>query len=152
MIGSGSIDNLVATEIMEKLGLNQLKHPTPYKVSWLQKGPQILVDEQCKVEFHIGKYQDKVVCGIMPMDMCHILLGRPWQYDGKVMHDGKTHCYKFVKDGVKHTLVPIREEDTTETSGTKELLVGGKQFIKKIEKNEVNYTILRRTKTVLLNT
>ena len=68
------------------------------------------------------------------------------------MHDGKTNCYKFVKDGVKHTLVPIGKEDTAEASGTKALLVGGKQFIKQIEENEVNYAVVRKTKIVLLNT
>eukprot|EP00253_Pinus_taeda_P015626 PITA_15626 len=104
IIDSGSIDNLVAIEMVEKMGLKRLKHPTPYKVSWLQKGHQLLVDEQCEVEFHIGKYQDKVVCDIMPMDVCHILLGRPWQYD------------------------------------------------QKIKENKVNYAIVRRTRTVLLNT
>eukprot|EP00253_Pinus_taeda_P002837 PITA_02837 len=125
IIDSGSKDNLVATEMVEKLGLKQLKHPTPYKVSWLQKGRPLLVDEQCEVEFHISKYRDKVICDIMPMDMCHTLLGRPWKYDRKVVHDGKTNCYKFVKDGIKHTLVPIKEEETIETSGAKALLVGG---------------------------
>jgi len=35
IIDSGSTDNLVATEMVEKLGLKRLKHPTPYKVSWL---------------------------------------------------------------------------------------------------------------------
>eukprot|EP00253_Pinus_taeda_P024940 PITA_24940 len=152
IIDSRSMDNLVATEMVEKLGLRRLKHSTPYKVSWLQKGHQLLVDEQCEVEFHIGKYQDKVVCDIMPMDVCHILLGRPWQYDRKVTHDGKTNCYKFVKDGVKHTLVPIKEEDTTESSGTKTLLIAAKQFVRQIEKNEVNYAVVRRTKGVSLNT
>ena len=126
IIDSGSIDNLVATEMVEKLGLKRLKHPTPYKVSWLQKGHQLLVDEQCEVEFHIGIYKDKVICDIMPMDVCHILLGRPWQYDRKVVHDGKTNCYKFVKDGIKHMLVPIKEEETMETSGPRVLLMGGK--------------------------
>eukprot|EP00253_Pinus_taeda_P029863 PITA_29863 len=151
IIDSGSMDNLVATEMVEKLGLKRLKHPTLYKVSWLQKGHQLLVDEQCEVEFHIGKYHDTVVCDIMPMDVCHILLGRPWQYDRKVTHDGKTNCYKFTKDGVKHTLVPIKEEDTAESSGTKALLIGGKQFVKQVEENEVNFAVVRRMKPVLLN-
>jgi hypothetical protein len=31
-----------------------LKHPTPYKVSWLQKGHQVTVTKQCLVEFEIG--------------------------------------------------------------------------------------------------
>eukprot|EP00253_Pinus_taeda_P017972 PITA_17972 len=152
IIDSGSTDNLVATEMVEKLGLKRFKYPTPYKVSWLHNCQQLLVDEQCEVQFHISKYTDKVACDIMPMDVCHILLGRLWKYDRKVTHDGKMNCYKFVKDGVKHTLVPIKEEDTTESSGTKALLIGGKQFVKQIEENKVNYAIVRRTKIVLLNT
>eukprot|EP00253_Pinus_taeda_P031137 PITA_31137 len=126
IIDSGSTDNLVSTEMLEKLELKRLKHPTPYKVSRLQKGHHSLVDEQCEVEFQIGIYKDKVICDIIPMDVCHILLGRPSQYDGKVVHDGLTNCYKFVKDGVKHTLVPIREEGIAGTSEPRALLVSGK--------------------------
>jgi hypothetical protein len=37
IIDSGSTDNLVATEMVEKLELTTTKHPSPYKVSWLQK-------------------------------------------------------------------------------------------------------------------
>eukprot|EP00253_Pinus_taeda_P032679 PITA_32679 len=151
IIDSESMDNLVATEMVENLGLKRLKHPTPYKVLWLQKGHQLLVDEQCEVEFRIGKYHDTVVCDIMPMDVCHILLGRPWQYDRRVTHDGKTNCYKFTKDGVKHTLVPIKGEDSTESSGTKALLLGGKQFIKQIDETEINFAVVRRMKPVLLS-
>eukprot|EP00253_Pinus_taeda_P013558 PITA_13558 len=131
IIDSGSTDNLVSTEMVEKLELKRLKHPNPYRVSWLQKGHQLLVDEQSEVEFQIGRYKDKIVCGIMPMDVGHILLGRPWQYDWKVTHDGVTNCYKFVKDGIKHTLVPIKEEEgAAETGETRALLVSGKQFLK----------------------
>ena len=32
VIDSGSTDNLVSTEMVEKLGLKRMKHPTPYKV------------------------------------------------------------------------------------------------------------------------
>eukprot|EP00253_Pinus_taeda_P027745 PITA_27745 len=50
IIDSGSTDNLVSTEMVDKLGLAKTIHPTPYRVSWLQKGHQIIVIEQCKVE------------------------------------------------------------------------------------------------------
>lgn len=104
-----------------------MKHPNLYRVSWLQKGHQLLVNEQSEVEFQIGRYKDKIICDIMPMDVCHILLGRPWKYDRKVTHDGVTNYYKFVKDGIKHTLVPIKEEEgAAETSETRALLVSGK--------------------------
>ena len=138
--------------MVEKLELKQLKHPTPYKVSRLQKGHQLLVDEQCEVKFQIGRYKDKVICDIMPMDVCHILLGRAWQYDRKVVHDGLKNCYKFFKDGIKHTLVPIKGEGTTETSETRALLVSGKQFLKQVEDSEVSYAVVRRAKMVLLRT
>eukprot|EP00253_Pinus_taeda_P022951 PITA_22951 len=121
IIDSGSTDNLVAVEMVEKLGLKKLKHPTPYKVSWLQKGHQLLVDEQC-------------------------------EFDRSAIHDGKTNCYKFVKDGIKHTLVPIKEESTTEASGAKALLLGGKEFIKQIEDSEINFVVIRRPRTVVLHT
>jgi hypothetical protein len=45
VIDSGSTDNLVSVEMVEKLGLKRTTHPTPYKVSWMQKGHQILVNE-----------------------------------------------------------------------------------------------------------
>eukprot|EP00253_Pinus_taeda_P008721 PITA_08721 len=152
IVDSGSTDNLVAVEMVEKLGLKRLKHPTPYKVSWLQKGHQLLVDEQCEVEFQIGKYKDKILCDVMPMDVCHMLLGRPWQFDRGAIHDGKINCYKFVKDGIKHTLVPIKEENTAEASGVKALLLGGKEFIKQIEDSEINFVVIRRPRTVVLHT
>eukprot|EP00253_Pinus_taeda_P022668 PITA_22668 len=153
IIDSGSTDNLVSTEMVEQLGLKRLKHPSPYRVSWLQKGHQLLVDEESEVEFQIIRYKDKIICDIMPMDICHILLGRPWQYDRKVTHDGAMNCYKFEKDRVRHTLVPIKEEkETVETNETKALLVSGKQFLKQVENSEISYAVVKKTRTVLLHT
>ena len=77
VIDSGSTDNLVSTEMVEKLRLKKIKHLVAYKVSWLHKRHQILVSEQCEVDFQIGPYNDKILCDVMPMDVCHILLGRP---------------------------------------------------------------------------
>ena len=152
IIDSGSTDNLVSTEMVEKLELKRLKHPTLYKVSWLQKGHQLLVDEQCEVEFQIGRYKDKVICDIILMDVCYILLGRPWQYERKVVHDGLKNYYKFVKDGIKHMLVPIKEEGTARTSEPRAFLISGKQFLKQVEDSEMGYAVVRREKTVLLHT
>ena len=39
-----SSDNLLYTKVIDKLNLNKTKHPVPYKVSWLQKGHQLLVN------------------------------------------------------------------------------------------------------------
>ena len=81
IVDSGSTDNLISTEMVEKLELEMTDHPRPYRVSWLQKGHRVTVTKQCLVEFNIGGYNDKILCDVIPMDVCHLLLGRPWQYD-----------------------------------------------------------------------
>jgi hypothetical protein len=43
IVDSGSTDNLVSTEMVEKLELETIVHPSPYRVSWLQKGHQVNV-------------------------------------------------------------------------------------------------------------
>ena len=48
-----------------------------------------------------------MLCDVVPMHVDHILLGRPWQYDKKVIHDGFKNRYSFVKDGKSVTLVPL---------------------------------------------
>ena len=79
IIDSGKPDNLVSTEMVDKLKLKKIVHSEPYRVAWMQKGHQVCVSEQCRVKFQIGSYQDEVRCDIIDMDVCHVLLGRPWQ-------------------------------------------------------------------------
>jgi hypothetical protein len=43
IIDSGSIDNLVSIEMVEKLKLETTAHPNLYKVLWLHKGHQVIV-------------------------------------------------------------------------------------------------------------
>ena len=59
------------------------------------------------VSFSIGRYKNEVLCDIVPMHAGHILLGRPWQFDRKVNHDGFKNKYSFVKDNKTITLVPL---------------------------------------------
>jgi len=117
VIDSGGIDNLVSTEMVEKLILQNVPHPTAYRVSWLQKGHQILVSEKCNVEFQIGSYEDGILCDVMPMDVCHVLLRRPWRYDMKAIHDGRKNTYTLEKNGHKHVLLPLKDEGSKEEDG-----------------------------------
>lgn len=129
IIESGSTNNLVSTKMVYKLGLVETTHPAPYKVSWLQKGHQIIVTEQCKVEIQIGTYKDAILCDVMPMDVCHVLLGRPWQFDRKVIHDGRRNTYTLEKDGNKHTLLPLKDEAGKEALGNSVMLMSGKELL-----------------------
>ena len=42
------------------------------------------------------------------MDACHLLLGRPWQYDRSVSYNGRKNTYVFNKDGHKIVLDPMK--------------------------------------------
>uniref|UniRef100_A0A2N9G5A0 Uncharacterized protein n=1 Tax=Fagus sylvatica TaxID=28930 RepID=A0A2N9G5A0_FAGSY len=55
---------------------------------WLNDCGEIKVNKQVLISFSIGKYKDEVLCDVVPMHAGHILLGRPWQFDRKVTHDG----------------------------------------------------------------
>ena len=51
----------------------------------------------------MGKcYVDEVVCHVVDMDVCHLILGRLWQYDVDVTHRCKDNVYVFFKNGKKN--------------------------------------------------
>ncbi|XP_023879896.2 uncharacterized protein LOC111992260 [Quercus suber] len=71
---------------------------------------ETLVTQQCRVTFSMGKYYvDEVVCDVVEMDACHLILGRPWQYDVDATHKCKDNVYVFFKNGRKIVLGPIKE-------------------------------------------
>uniref|UniRef100_A0A2N9I282 CCHC-type domain-containing protein n=1 Tax=Fagus sylvatica TaxID=28930 RepID=A0A2N9I282_FAGSY len=74
---------------------------------WLNDCGEVRVDRQVLVTFSIGKYLDEVLCDVVPMHAGHILLGRPWQYDRRVTHDGFKNMYSFVKGGKTIKLAPL---------------------------------------------
>jgi len=55
----------------------------------------------------IGKYSDEVMCDGVPMHGSHLLLGCPWQFDWKALHDGFRNRFIIVKDSKTITLVPL---------------------------------------------
>lgn len=153
VIDSSGTDNIGSIEMVDKLKLEKTIDPTSYKVSWLQKGHQIILTEQCKVEIQIGTYKDVILCDVMPMDVCHILLGRPWQFDQKAIHDGRRNTYTIEKDGKKHTLLPLKDEADKEVPGNNVMLMSGKTLLQEVEKcEEMNFAIVGRPKVILTST
>lgn len=92
------------SSLVEKLNLKVQKHPKPYALQWLSEDGYLKVQKQVKVPITIGIYANEILCDVLPMDVGHILLGRHWQYDHKVMHDGLTNCHSFEHQGKKITL------------------------------------------------
>ncbi|KAK1602132.1 hypothetical protein QYE76_017175 [Lolium multiflorum] len=83
IIDGGSCHNLASTELCEKLNLTLRKHPHPYHVQWLSDKGNVKIQHTVTVNFKIGPYEDTVECDVVPMTVCHMLLGRPWQFDKK---------------------------------------------------------------------
>jgi hypothetical protein len=100
--------------LVEKLNLPTLKHSRPYKLQWSHDCGEIKVNKQVLIYFSIGKYKDEVLCDVAPMHSGHKLLGRLWQFDRKVTHDGFKNRYSFVKVGRTVTLVPLTSRQVYE--------------------------------------
>nr|KYP31920.1 hypothetical protein KK1_047528 [Cajanus cajan] len=101
IVDTGSWCNCCSTRMVEKLGLTTTLDPKPYQLHWLNDDGDMVVNQQVEVEFSIGNYQDKVKCDVVPMEACHILLGRPWQFDKQTHHDRLTNKITFTHKGKK---------------------------------------------------
>lgn len=60
------------------------------------------------------------------MDACHLLFGRPWQFDLKAQHDGTRNTYSITKDGKVIELLPLMDNEEE----AKVLVLGRQQFMK----------------------
>ena len=98
---------MASTTLIEKLNLPTLKHSRLYKLQWLNDCGEVRVNRQVLVTFSIGKYLDEMLCDVVPMHASHILLGRSWQYDRRVTHDGFKNMCSFVKEDKTIKLAPL---------------------------------------------
>lgn len=129
ILDGDSTENIISKEAVEKLKLPMEKHPNPYKISWFQKGNEVPVTSRCLVKFNMGNtVDDEAWCDVIPMDACHILLGRPWLFDKNMVHLTRANTYSFHKDGKKLTLQPLKEElfNTSKVVKTNNLLTAHK--------------------------
>ena len=70
--------------------------------------------QQVEVDISIGKYNDKVLCDVVPMEASHLLLGRPWQFDKRANHDGYTNKISFMHQDKKIVLKPLSPQEVCE--------------------------------------
>jgi len=66
----------------------------------------MIVNQQMKVPFSIGTYKSEVNCDIVPMEDRHILLGRPWKFDRKIIYNGLINEITLTHLGTKFVLHP----------------------------------------------
>lgn len=146
-----------------KLGLPTLGHPHPYRLQWFNDCAEVRVTRQVLVSISIGKYVDEILCDVVPMQACHILLGRLWQFDRKVTHDGFTNKISFVMGEQKVVLLPMspkqvledqkkkREKDSAEKKEEKksDVALEERKEEKKIERKEAEKKLYMAQKSDL---
>ena len=74
----------------------------------------LTIDKQVKVSLSVGNYKDNVLCGVVPKEVCHILLGRQWQFDKKTTHNGLTNEITFTHKDKKFVLYPLTPSQVVE--------------------------------------
>ncbi|PKI45896.1 hypothetical protein CRG98_033695 [Punica granatum] len=127
----------------KKLGLKTEKHPNPYKLAWLKKVGEVNVSERALVSFSIGlKYKDVMWCDVVAMDACHLLLGRPWQYDCFEIHDERTNSYSFMFEGVKIVLMSSRETEKPTSMGGETKLLSLARFEEDVDESQLVYVLI----------
>ena len=52
-------------------------------------------------------YRNEIRCDVIPIDVYHVFLGRPWLFDRGVMHDDRLNTYSLTKDHKKITLIQL---------------------------------------------
>ena len=62
------------------------------------------------------------------MDVCHLLLGRPWEFDRRIIHDGFNNTYSFNFNNRNFVLKPSPPPSSLQTPSQEVLLLQRSPF------------------------
>jgi hypothetical protein len=86
------------------------------------------------------------MCDVVEMDACHVLLGRPWQYDVNATYKGRDNVYLFWWHGKKIILVPTGTNNALQRSttavGQSFLTLGEALFMQEVKTTEMILTLV----------
>ncbi|BBH03402.1 hypothetical protein Prudu_014267 [Prunus dulcis] len=105
VIDSGSTMNVISKSAVTRLNLKPEPHPHPFHVAWVDK-TKLPVTERCLVSLKLGTCDEDIYLDLLPMNVAHVLLGRPWLYDHRVQNCGRENTYTFQHEGKSITLRP----------------------------------------------
>ena len=90
--------NVVSKDAVKLLNLKVEPHQNPFRVIWVNDHT-FPIAQGCLVSIQMGDYKDEIYCNVLPMDVSHVLLGRPWLYDLNVISFDKDNIYSFKYKG-----------------------------------------------------
>ncbi|XP_057981247.1 uncharacterized protein LOC131166687 [Malania oleifera] len=151
IVDGGSYMNVISKLAAKKLRLKIEPHPNPYNVSWVNATTMPVVSHRCLVPIKIGEYEDQIWCDVLPMNVSHILFGRPWLFDMDVSHNGHANTYSFKCNGKRIILNPLepkseknkKKEETKGKQASRSLhIMNKKDFEFESQENQVVYVIV----------
>ena len=93
------------------------------------------------------------MCDVIPMDVCHVLFGIPWQCDRNFIHDGRKNTYTLEKNSRTHMLLPIEDKKVKEEAIPSILCMSGKDILKEVKKDrEMQFVVIGKPRSILTNT
>jgi hypothetical protein len=100
-----SWENIISKEVVKKLNLATTPHPHPYKLGWVNKDLEIMINRRYQLKLSIGPHYSTVIrVDIVPMDT------RPWQFDNYAIYDGQKHFYSVQVGNKKVHILSIQKD------------------------------------------
>lgn len=94
------------------------------------------------MNFSIGfSFKESVLWDVVPMDVDHILLGRPWQFDRGTIHDGAKNTYSLYQGNKKYVLKLMKDDALEKRSEKSHALVNLADFVKATKRTKFVFAI-----------
>ncbi|KHN01237.1 hypothetical protein glysoja_033278, partial [Glycine soja] len=84
----------------------------------------------CRVPISIGKhYKEEVSCDVIDMDVCHILLGRPWQHVVDLIKLPKAPGFSVAAENMAEEIIAVKDsvKSKLEATGLKNKIAADKR-------------------------
>lgn len=95
---------------LKSIGEVESEHFSPRSLSRENSSSFNDVNKQVLINFSM----DEILCDVFPMEVKHLLLGRPWQFDKNTLHDGHTKNFSFHFHAKNITLAPLLPQEVKE--------------------------------------
>jgi hypothetical protein len=87
IIDSSSQNKLISAEVVKWLALLTTLHPQTYTIRWLRQGSDLRICQQCQMSYDIKPFKDKVFCDVSPLEVCDVILGKPYLWKCHVVYE-----------------------------------------------------------------